>query len=350
MTRRTNKRRSKRWIGLAAFLILLGAMTLIPLPYYLYQPGTVENLSNYVKVENGKSSGEGSFNLTTVYSIKVNNALTLVYGLFSKDTEIRKADQVRGTLTDNEYGALLEHMMKSSQNNAIVASLQEAGLPVHIDYSGVFIRSVYPDSKAAGVLAPGDLIIEADGMPVSRLDELGTIVHNGRKAGDLLELVVMRGSARLSLEVELTAAPAVDGSGAAAPRIGIATDDQYTVEPPVKIEYAVSDIGGPSAGLMFSLELLDQVTDGELTHGRFIAGTGTIDAEGNVGQIGGIRDKMIAAEHAGVDIFFSPADVNDSDRNEKDARDEALKRGYDMTIVPVRTLAEAVGYLNNLAA
>jgi PDZ domain-containing protein len=335
-------------IGLLAVIILLAAATFIPLPYYLYQPGTVEDLSEYVRVENGSSSGEGSFNLTTVYSIEVNNALTLAYGWLSKDTEIRKAEQVRGTLTDNEYAALLEHMMESSQNNAIAAALQAAGLPVHIDYSGVFIRSVYPESKAAGVLIPGDLIIEADGTAVSRLDELGEIVHNGRKAGDLLDLVVLRGSARLPLEVELSAAPSADGSGAAAPWIGIVTEDEYTVETPVNIEYAVSDIGGPSAGLMFSLEILDQLTEGELAHGKFIAGTGTIDAGGNVGQIGGIRDKIIAAEHAGVDIFFSPADVNASDRNEKDVLDEAQKRGYGITIVPVRTLAEAVSYLELL--
>jgi PDZ domain-containing protein len=344
MMRKTNASNKKRLISLLSLILILAVLTLIPLPYYIYQPGTIEKLADFVNVENGHASEKGSFNLTTVLSIKANNALTLLYGLFAKDTEIRKSEKVRGTLTDAEYGILLEHMMKSSQNNAVVASLEAAGRPVPMTYTGVFVQALYAESKAAGVLLPGDVIVEAEGKPVTRINELASVIVKNKKIGDKLELAVLRGKERLTLSIELY------GDDEAVPRIGIVSEDQYTINPPVSVIYTESEIGGPSAGLMFSLEILDQLTEGELTHGKLIAGTGTIDAGGNVGQIGGIRDKIIAAELAGVDIFFCPADVKASDSNEKDILDEARKRGYKVTIVPVHTLAEAVNYLERLGA
>ncbi len=347
MTRKTNASNKKRLISLLSLILILALLTLIPLPYYIYQPGTIEKLTDFVKVENGHASEKGSFNLTTVLSIKANNALTLLYGLFAKDTEIRKSVKVRGTLTDAEYGILLDHMMKSSQNNAVVASLEAAGKPIPMTYTGIFVQALYAESKAAGVLLPGDVIVEAEGKPVTRINELASVIVQSKKIGDMLELVVLRGKERHTLTVELYGD---DGDDAAVPRIGIVSEDQYTIKPPVSVVYKESEIGGPSAGLMFSLEILDQLTEGELTHGKFIAGTGTIDAGGNVGQIGGIRDKIIAAELAGVEIFFCPADVKASDSNEKDILDEARKRGYKVTIVPVHTLAEAVNYLERLGA
>ncbi|WP_169087151.1 SepM family pheromone-processing serine protease [Paenibacillus sp. PL91] len=346
MTKRTNPSYRKRLIGLLVLIIFLAAITLIPLPYYIHQPGTVEKLSDYVAVESGSASSNGSFNLTTVYSLKVNNAMTMVYGLITKDSEIRKSDQVRGTLTDAQYGALLEHMMKSSQSNAVVSALSQAKKPVSLTYTGVFVQSLLPGSKAAGVLFPGDVIVEAEGKAVKRQSDIIAILAAGEQAGGTLELVVQRSGERINLKIQLyESAP---GTAENVRRIGIVTEDVYTYESPVNVSYTESDIGGPSAGLMFSLEILDQLTEGELTHGKIIAGTGTIDASGSVGQIGGIRDKIIAAAHAGVDIFFCPADVMASDSNEKDILDEARKRGYKITIIPVRTLEEAMNELERL--
>ncbi|MCA0756644.1 PDZ domain-containing protein [Paenibacillus sp. N4] len=349
MIRWTSNRSKKRLLTLLVFVVFLGAVTLIPLPYYIYQPGTVENLDSYVKVENGHRSGQGSFNLTTIYSIEVNNVLTLLYGLSDKDSELRRAEQVRGTLSDGQYASLLEHMMQTSQNNAIAAALEENGTPVPLAYTGVFVQSLYPDSKAADVVFPGDVIVETDGRPVTQLSEISDMIR-GKKAGDELELVVIRGGERVPVTAQLyegTSAAASEASGSS-PRVGLVTENQYEIKPPVNIEYSASDVGGPSAGLMFSLEILDQLKEGDLTRGKLIAGTGTISAEGRVGQIGGIRDKVIAAARAGVEIFFCPADVLATDRNEKDIMDEARKRGYEIAIVPVSTLSDAVHYLEGL--
>ncbi|WP_139992861.1 SepM family pheromone-processing serine protease [Paenibacillus paridis] len=341
----------KRLITLLSVILLLALLTSIPLPYYIYQPGTIENLNALVQVQGGQPSRQGSFNLTTVLSSKANNALILLYGLLAKDSEIKHAEKVRGTLTDEQYGALLNHMMTTSQNNAVAAALAATGKPVALTYTGVFVQALYPESKAIGVLFPGDVIIEAEGMPVTNINELASVLVENKKAGDPFELVVLRNKEEINLQVELyeAAVTASDSKAGSIARIGIVSEDQYTLDTPVTIQYADSAIGGPSAGLMFSLEIIDQLTDGELTHGKFIAGTGTIDTQGNIGQIGGIEDKIIAAARAGVDIFFCPADVKNSDTNEKAVKEEARQRGFnDVTIVPVRTLDEALSYLKQL--
>ncbi|MFK4998850.1 S16 family serine protease [Bacillus sp. N9] len=114
------------------------------------------------------------------------------------------------------------------------------------------------------------------------------------------------------------------------------------------VEINEKDIGGPSAGLMFSLEIYNQATEGDLTKGYEIAGTGTIDMDGNVGQIGGIREKITAVHKAGIDIFFCPQDIHANDTNEKDVLDEVKKQGYSVTVVPVKTLQDAINYLREL--
>lgn len=349
MSYKTNNSRSRAGIIYSIALLLLACMLFIPLPYYIYQPGTVENIADYVKVENGAASQEGSFNLTTVFSSKVSNTFTLLYGLLAPDTEVRKASQVRGNLTTSQYKALLEHMMKQSQNSAVVAALEASGKQVPLKYTGIFVQSIYAGSKAKGILFPGDIINEADSKPITKLDDMLALLDAGKNPGDTITLGILRGDQQLKLDVELYGLPGSEvTSSKAYPRIGLVTEDQFKITPPIKVEFTVANIGGPSAGLMFALEIADQLDPAELTHGRKIAGTGTIDTAGHVGQIGGIRDKIIAAERAGVDLFFSPADVNPTDSNEKDILDEAQKRGYDITIVPVSTLDEALDYLSHL--
>ncbi|MDQ0115773.1 SepM family pheromone-processing serine protease [Paenibacillus harenae] len=349
MNEKKKNARSRAGIIYSVFLLLLAGMLFVPLPYYLYQPGTVEKIANYVKVENGAPSKDGSFSLTTVFSSKVGNTFTLLYGLLAPDTEVRKATKVRGSLTDAQYKALLEHMMKRSQNSAVVAALGASGKEVPVKYTGIFVQSIYAGSKAEGIVFPGDIIIEADGQSVTKLDDMLAMLDAGKKPGDTIKLGVLRDDQQLELAVELYGLAGSDPlSSKAYPRIGLVTEDQFQITPPVKVEFTVSDIGGPSAGLMFALEIADQLDPAELTHGLTIAGTGTIDASGKVGQIGGIRDKIIAADRAGVDLFFSPADVNPNDSNAKDILDEAKKRKYDITIVPVSTLDEALDYLKKL--
>lgn len=122
-----------------------------------------------------------------------------------------------------------------------------------------------------------------------------------------------------------------------------------TINPSIDVAINSENIGGPSAGLMFSLEVYNQIVKEDLTKGYKIAGTGTMDAEGNVGQIGGIQHKIVAAHKADVDIFFYPRDITEYDTNEKEINEQVKEEGYtDIKIVPVSTLKEAIEYLEKL--
>ena len=133
-------------------------------------------------------------------------------------------------------------------------------------------------------------------------------------------------------------------------RVGIGvslfTDRHVKVSPSVKVD--IENIGGPSAGLMMSLEIYNQLTKEDETHGYAIAGTGTIDADGTVGPIGGIDQKVVAADKAGKDIFFAPNDKGDPNSDYKNAVKTAKDIKSDMKIVPVDTMQDALNYLNKL--
>ncbi|WP_127533951.1 SepM family pheromone-processing serine protease [Paenibacillus kobensis] len=330
-----------RWIAAiaACFVILF----LIPTPYYLYQPGTVERLSSLVTVDQGHKDSEGSFNLTTVLSIRASNVATLLYGMLHQDTEVRKASDVKGNLTDAEYVRVLTHMMAASQRTSTASALSQSGQKVDTNVRGLFLTMIQPGSKAKGILRIGDIITSVDNESAVSVESVSQYFSTNKKPGDTVQLKVERGESQLTEQVKL-----VPLGADAHPGLGLTLEPEYDVSSERKVNFTASEIGGPSAGLMFSLEILDQLLPEDLTHGLKVAGTGTIDMKGNVGQIGGIRDKIIAAHLAGVDLFFCPKDPEGTKGNAQDAIDEAKKRGYSLRIVPVSTLAEAVDYLSKL--
>nr|WP_280521223.1 SepM family pheromone-processing serine protease [Paenibacillus mangrovi] len=326
-------------MGIAIVLLIV---LMIPMPYYLYQPGDVEPLSPVVTVENGGKSEKGNFYLTTVTTIKTTHLYYLIYGWLAPNTQIRKEQSVSGNLSQDEYDFLLKHMMTTSQQNAIVAGLRAAGEVVPVQNKGVFVTNVLPVSKAKGKIAVGDIITEIDGKEMTKSADVITYL-SAKKAGDTVNIGFIHEGKRQQGTFELTV---INDQGKVG--LGIQPEDEYVIYPPRQVKIETSHIGGPSAGLMFSLEILNQVLPEDLTKGYQIAGTGTIDQEGNVGQIGGIRDKIVAAHEGKVDIFFCPADVKSDDSNTKDILDEAKKRKYQIKIVPVRNIQVALDYLKQL--
>ena len=346
MTERIKKPRNRtNWakISLITLLIFL-IIAFIPTPYYLYQPGTVEKLADKVTVEGGHKAEKGSFSLTTVLSIKASNPYVLLYGLFAPDTQIESQQNVKGDLTDEEYNELLMHMMDGSQTNAIAAGLKTAGEKVETVHDGVFIQAILPKSEAKKVLQVGDVIHTLDGKTLNKTDDFINYINANKKAGDKIKVGFTRdGKDKTTTVKVMKLDPKSKKVG-----VGIVPDDMIQLQTDRNVKMNVADIGGPSAGLMFSLEIFNQLSKEDMTKGYKIAGTGTIDPEGHVGQIGGIRDKIVAAHNAHVNIFFCPKDINPEDANEKDIKDEAKKRNYHIKIVPVATTKEAVDYLKTL--
>lgn len=340
---RTKWTNSKIKIGLFIIIGILIILLFIPTPYYLNQPGSIEPLAEKVTVEDGDKSEAGSLNLTTVYSIKASNPYIWLYGLVAPHTEVKKEEEIKGNLTDEEYNALLLHMMDSSKQNAIIASLHEADKEIEFQYNGVFVAGILETSKAKSIIQVGDIIHQVDGQTFTQASQLIDYLK-AKKAGDKVEIVFTHNNKEKTANIEMILLDEETGQVG----LGIVPEDNMEIDPSIDVDINSDNIGGPSAGLMFSLEIYNQILDGDLTKGYKIAGTGTMDSEGNVGQIGGIRHKIVAAHKADVDIFFYPKDINTNDTNEQDIKDEVEKEGYDIEIVPVSTLEEAIAYLEDL--
>ncbi|MFD1706035.1 SepM family pheromone-processing serine protease [Siminovitchia sediminis] len=333
-------RKKRIWI----FLCVLFAVSLfIPTPFYVFQPGSVEELSSKVTVEEGKKEEQGNLYLTTVLSMKASNIYYLAYGLLAPHADIQRSYSVKGERTDREYQRWLEYLMESSQENAVTAGLKAAGEEVQVLPRGMIVRSISENSKAKGSIETGDILQRVDDRRIENIQDIHGYLQE-KEAGDTVKVQLIRDDKERVEEVELIPLP----GSASQPGIGIGLEEYVEVRTDKKVNIHAGEIGGPSAGLMFSLEIYRQLKEEDVTKGYEIAGTGTIDRDGNVGQIGGIAEKIAAVDQANMDIFFCPKDVHPYDTNEKEVKSEAEKYGYDVEIVPVQTLEEAIRYLNSL--
>lgn len=322
--------------------VLLMASALYYLPYYVSKPGMAKELEPIIEVEGGYEE-EGSFMLTTVRMGRA-NIYAYVIAKLSKYQEIYPVEDIRSEdESDEEYNIRQLHMMDNSKTAAIEVAYKKAGIPVEYTYKGVYVLRVMPGMPAEGKLMPGDLVFEVDGNAFKSSDEF--IKHvSSKQAGDIVKLSFKRNGKTDQAEVALKALE--DGSNRAAVGIQLVDDKEIDVEPDVRVQS--DEIGGPSAGLMFSLEIYNQLTMEDLTKGYEIAGTGTITPEGIVGRIGGIQQKVVAADKAGAEIFFAPFEKGAKDSNYEEAMIAAKDIKTKMKIIPIDTFDEAVSYLEKL--
>ncbi|MBU5467753.1 PDZ domain-containing protein [Virgibacillus sp. MSJ-26] len=312
------------------------------LPYYIYKPGGADALNPIVQVEHGFES-EGDMHLVTV---RGGQATPIQYLLakFNKHQEILPLDEVFPEgITEDEYFHAQLQVMENSQEAATVVAYEAAEKDITIDYEGVYIVSVVENMPAEGQLEVGDEIINIDNNKIEQTDDLMDYIET-KRAGDKVNLTIIRDDEELTKEVSLKEFDDIDnriGMG-----VSLVTDRSVTVNP--KVNFSSGNIGGPSAGLMFSLEIYDQLTEQDLTHGYEIAGTGEVDYNANVIRIGGIDKKVIAADREGCDIFFAPHEGGAEDSNYNLAKQTADEIGTDMEIVPVDTFEDALNYLHSL--
>jgi Lon-like protease len=187
--------------------------------------------------------------------------------------------------------------MTSSQQSAIAAALTDLGYDVG---AKVTIGTVQSGSAADGVLRKGDVVTAYDGGSIQDSCSLqDAVVAGGAKASTI---VVSRDGA--SRTIDITPKRVADGTGGTRPLLGVTT--ATTIDPPFTVDLKIDAVGGPSAGMMFALGIIDKLTPGSLTGGRHVAGTGTICGDGEVGAIGGIVQKMAAARAAGATLFLAP--------------------------------------------
>ena len=342
----------RHYISLLIVFVLAIALNFYPLEKYVMRPGSAYNVEDFIKVTNGDVDDEGSFSLMTV-SIAKATPTTYLLAKFNNYHDILDVDAVRQPGEDDtEYQVRQLKLMSDSQFNALYVAFKKANLPYSVSYKGVYVLNVLEDSAVDGVLQAGDIVTELDGQIISRQKELVELVNNKNK-GDKVEIVIDRDNKLITKNLTLKEIP--DSNGRIG--LGITFSESKTINTEPTVNADTEKIGGPSAGLMFTLEILNQLLDEDITKGYTIAGTGTINEDSTVGRIGGVEKKVVAADKAGMEIFFAPDDEvteqmkeNNPDvvSNYEAAVKTAKEIGTTMKIVPVKTLDDALNYLNTL--
>ena len=296
-------------------LILLGAAMFIPVPYVMTSPGPVFNTIGEVnEIELISISGtetyptEGELDMTTVSEYggpqEGLDMFQAIWGWIDPDRRVVPRESVypEGE-TEEENAARNVEAFSTSQSYAIAAAMDYLDQPIK---EQVIVTSVGLDTPAQDKLRAGDEILTVDGVQMTTPEQVVEAVRS-KPIGTDLNFSVMRGGTKLDVVVTSGTRlddPETEQNEATIPYIGIGIDINYSAE--FEIKFGVTGVGGPSAGTLFAIGIIDKLTPGALTKGKIIAGTGTIDPDGNVGEIGGIQQKLIGARDAGAVLFLAP--------------------------------------------
>ncbi|HEY0485572.1 MAG TPA: PDZ domain-containing protein [Mycobacteriales bacterium] len=289
--------------GAVLLLVLAAGLTAMPVPYVALGPGPTVNTLGTADgkpviqvIGHPTSTSRGNLNLTTV---SVSGALDLgsAVRLWMDDDvavvprELVYPPNQSPKQTDQQNA----EEFKQSQSSAETAALRRLGFPVLVS-----VAELTPGSPSAGQLRPGDVITSIDRQPVTSRARLLSLLR-AHAPGETVTVGYRRGRQSGTARVVVGAAPD-DASRAV---LGVTVDQRQPH--PFEVKIALDRIGGPSAGLMFALGIVDKLDPADLTGGMFVAGTGTIDDDGTVGPIGGIPQKLVAARRAGATVFLTPA-------------------------------------------
>ncbi|WP_123523680.1 PDZ domain-containing protein [Streptomyces sp. 840.1] len=333
-------------------IALLCAGVLIKVPYAEMSPGPTVNTLGEVdgdpvlQITGHKTyKTSGHLNMTTVRVTGADyrmNLVEAVYGWLGHDSLVVPHDTLYPDgKTEQQSTQENAEEFSQSQESAKVAALTELGIPVS---SRVVVSTVIKDSPAQGKLHAGDVIKAVDGTAVKQPEDVAKLVTRHKPGQDVTFTVIPAKAAAAAEKAgkEPEGTEKITLTTAKAPKenraiVGIQAGTDHTF--PFDIDIKLADVGGPSAGLMFSLGIVDKLTPGQLTGGKFVAGTGTIDDKGKVGPIGGINMKLVGARNAGARYFLTPAD---------NCKSAASDTPDGLTLVRVKTIDDAKKSLDRI--
>lgn len=318
--------------AVSAFILATAAF-IVPLPLVELAPGTSTPVPPLIDLAAETTPVNGSLEMLTI-RVREPSLVGAVQAWLSPTRELQQREQVIPPgVEEADFYRIQRQQFERSFRVAVAVGLRAAGHPVEVATRPI-VFSVLPGGPADGVLQPGDVLLEAQDTSLASGDDLRAAIRD-IEDGERVDLVVERDGERRAVAVTARPIPQLEGPG-----IGIAIETiGDDVEFPFDVELDErSGIGGPSAGLMFALAVYDLLSEEDLAAGRSIAGTGTLDAEGNVGPIGGIEEKVAAAELADVDIMLAPAALGDAAKGAVTG---------DLVVIPVATLDEAIAALRD---
>ena len=328
------------WLAGGVFLLLAAAVLAaftVELPYYEFRPGSARPTARLVRVDEVQAYPPASDIAFTTVSLRRSTLASRVAAWFDDDVQVVDDEVILGDRSPDENRQFNLQLMDTSKQDAIRLALVSLGYEVPVTIDGVVVVQLLEGSAAEGVLSVGDTVVAIDGRPLTELDDVGEIMA-GKRPGDTVQLVVEppdRGGQE-TVDLVLGADPEDPERGI----IGVSLqprEPQYRFPFPIDIDSG--NVGGPSAGLAFSLGVIDVLTPGELTGGNRVAVTGTVDGSGNVGPVGGVAQKTAVVVGEGYDVFLVPA---------SEVEEARIRAGDDVRVIPVDTLQDALDALESL--
>jgi len=305
----------------------------IELPYLAFSAGPVSDAADSVVAEDVDIyPPDGELLMLTVVSQDVNVFEALIAGIDPTIDLVPKAAFRRAGESDEDYRNRVLQQMDDSNFRSISVALDYLGL--EMIPTEVVINEFVEGVPAESVLELGDTIFAVNGVTIARIDDIRQVTED-MSVGDVLTMTVIREQVEVGVNVELTERE--DEPGVA--MIGVILGE--LTGPPFPLSIQAGDVGGPSAGMMHTLAIIDTLTEGELTKGHVIAGTGTIKVDGTVGNIGGIRQKVVGAEAAGAEYILVPQGNYDS---------ALTAERTVIEIVPIATIDDAIEFFERLEA
>ncbi len=313
-------------------LIIIIALFYIELPYVIYAPGGTIDLKDRVDIK--ESNKElGSFSMAYVKMVKGNIPFLAASYLLNNWDVVKKEEVTLENESVNDMIKRDQLYLQESLSNATIAAYTKAGKDIKIKKK-VF-NIIYIDEKSKTAVKLYDQLISVDGENIKSLEDYKNIVAE-HEVGDILNLKVLRNNKEKDVTIKV-----FEENGTKLTGIAILTTYEFETNPKIKIKSKQSE-SGSSGGLMLTLSIYNKLTKEDLTHGKNIVGTGTIDEKGNVGEIGGIKYKLLGANKNKADIFLCPIE------NYKEAKKVVKENNLKIKLKAVKNLDEAINYLSNL--
>lgn len=330
------------WLSIVGAVLIAAALAayFIRLPYYTISPGSAIDVNDRVEVDGAATyDADGELLLLFVRQRARVNVWRWLQASFDPDIDLFREEEFTGGQSPEEVRTAAEAEMALSQLAAKKVALEAAGYEVPVSGNGVVVLGVLPSRPAADVIEPGDVILAVEDRPIVESSDLSRIIRE-YEIGDEVTVRFERGGK------EQTSLVGIEADDSGTPVIGVYVAARYDF--PVEVELDTSSIGGPSAGLAMTLSIIDLLTPGELTGGLTVAITGTIAADGSVGEIGGLSQKTVAARAADASLFIVPACTDEAILEGcRDDLARAQDRAGDLEIVPVASLDEALRALES---
>ena len=341
------RRRVNRWAlaaaGAAFLFATMVAAFLVPVQYFLFAPGTAEPISQLVAVPDGlRFEPDGEVFLATVSLASDVRVIDALVGWLDPSIDVVKKSDLIGDSTQEEFNRQNRASIVLSKEFASVVALRRLGCDVPQVDGGAFVAFVQAGGPSSRHVRLGEVITAVDGVPVTTADQV-VAATRAHRPGEQIVLEIDRADGQPRKDVRVTVGrrpPPKPGEAPPEPPpgpdnggyLGLALETMPEFTLPIDVQIDSGTIGGPSAGLAFTLGLLDVLTEGELTGGKKVAATGTIDLAGTVGEVGGVAQKTAAVREAGADIFLVPPGEFEA----------ARAHGGDLDVISVTTLDQAL--------